>query len=129
MLEYLTHIGFSLGFSTVEIDQEAKDRIDKIIDDAEKKVNEYIEMYKIGGLEHQPGKTPRETFESKIMGELATARDSAGRVTQEYLGLTNSAVIMAVTGARGTKSNVRVKPPSRTDHSHGTGLPQSDTGC
>ncbi|MFX1511284.1 MAG: DNA-directed RNA polymerase subunit A' [Promethearchaeota archaeon] len=106
LLEYLTHIGFSLGFSTVEIDQEAKDRIDKIIDDAEKKVNEYIEMYKIGGLEHQPGKTPRETLESKIMGELATARDSAGRVTQEYLGLTNSAVIMAVTGARGSQLNI-----------------------
>jgi len=42
----------------------------------------------------------------RIMQELGRARDKAGRIAGRHLGMDNSAVIMAVSGARGSMLNL-----------------------
>ncbi|MEO2151203.1 MAG: DNA-directed RNA polymerase subunit A', partial [Thermococcus sp.] len=102
----ITHKGFTTAIDDEDLPQEALDRIKEIIRDAEERVNRLIEAYKRGELEPLPGKTLEETLESKIMAVLAEARDNAGKVAERYLGMSNHAVIMAKTGARGKILNI-----------------------
>ena len=53
-----------------------------------------------------PGRTLDETLEMKIMQELGRARDMAGDVAGRHLGIDNAAVVMAVSGARGSMLNL-----------------------
>lgn len=102
----ITHKGFTTAIDDEDLPEEAIDRIREIIREAEEKVNRLIEAYERGELEPLPGKTLEETLESKIMAVLAEARDNAGKVAERYLGMTNHAVIMAKTGARGKILNI-----------------------
>ncbi len=106
---FLTHIdgrGFTIGLDELEIPEEAKVRIKEILKEAERKVRELIESYHRGELEALPGRTLEETLEMQIMQVLAEARDRAGDVATQYLGIKNSALIMARTGARGNVLNL-----------------------
>ena len=102
----ITHKGFTTAINDEDLPEEALDRIKEIIREAEERVNRLIEAYKAGELEPLPGKTLEETLESKIMAVLAEARDNAGKVAEQYLGMNNFAVIMAKTGARGKILNI-----------------------
>ncbi len=106
LIRLITDRGFSMGLDDVTLPDEASRRIEKILEEAEKKVNELIETYKRGELDANPGQTLLETLEQRIMAALAEARDSAGEIAGEHLGLENSAVIMAQTGARGSRLNL-----------------------
>jgi len=102
----ITHFGFSFGIDDEDIPQEAQSQIYEIMMDAEKKVKRLIEAYEVGELDALPGRTIDETLEMKIMEELGKARDQAGNVASQHLGLDNSAVAMAVSGARGSMLNL-----------------------
>ncbi|AGK60720.1 DNA-directed RNA polymerase, subunit A [Archaeoglobus sulfaticallidus PM70-1] len=102
----IMNAGFSFGISDEEIPEEAVAQIREVLDEAEKKVDELIEQYKQGNLEPMPGRSIEETLEMKIMQELGRARDKAGNIASKYLGMDNSAVIMAVSGARGSMLNL-----------------------
>lgn len=65
-----------------------------------------IKAYKEGNLEPMPGRSLEETLEISIMRELGRARDQAGKIAGRYLGYDNPAVIMAVSGARGSMLNL-----------------------
>jgi DNA-directed RNA polymerase subunit A' len=106
LVRLITDRGFTMGFDDVTLPREAEQRIKIILDEADKKVNQLIETYKRGELDPNPGQTLLETLEQRIMATLAEARDSAGEVAGEHLGLENSAVIMAQTGARGSRLNL-----------------------
>ncbi|AIF68965.1 DNA-directed RNA polymerase subunit A' [Palaeococcus pacificus DY20341] len=102
----ITHKGFTTAIDDEDLPQEAIERIREIIREAENKVNQLIEAYKMGELDALPGKTLEETLESLIMQKLAEARDQAGDIASQYLGMGNHAVIMAKTGARGKILNI-----------------------
>ncbi len=106
LVRLITDRGFSMGLDDVTLPKEASRRIIIILEEADKKVNQLIETYKRGELDPNPGQTLLETLEQRIMATLAEARDSAGEVAGEHLGLENSAVIMAQTGARGSRLNL-----------------------
>ncbi|TFG10745.1 DNA-directed RNA polymerase subunit A' [Candidatus Thorarchaeota archaeon] len=106
LVRLITDRGFSMGLDDVTLPKEASRRIKIILEEADKKVNQLIETYKRGELDPNPGQTLLETVEQRIMATLAEARDSAGEVAGEHLGLENSAVIMAQTGARGSRLNL-----------------------
>jgi DNA-directed RNA polymerase subunit A' len=53
-----------------------------------------------------PGRSLEETLEVEIMKVLGKARDTAGQIAGRHLGLENSAVIMAKSGARGSMLNL-----------------------
>jgi len=102
----ITAKGFTMGIDDVDITKEALSRVNEILQESNNKVNELIETYRRGELESLPGRTLEETLEMLIMQELSNARDKAGDIAGEYLGMQNHAVIMAKTGARGTLLNL-----------------------
>jgi DNA-directed RNA polymerase subunit A' len=102
----ITYYGFSFGINDEEIPEEAVKQIRSVIEKAEKKVEDFINAYREGILEPMPGRSLKETLEMKIMQELGKARDRAGKIAGRFLGMDNSAVIMAVSGARGSMLNL-----------------------
>ena len=98
--------GFTTGIDDEDIPQEAKLKIEHELVKAEKKVAETVEAFKAGKLEPYPGRSVRETLEVKSMEILGRARDTAGKIAGKHLGLDNSAVIMAQSGARGSMLNL-----------------------
>ncbi len=102
----IMHTGFSFGISDEDIPEEAVKQIHEVIAEAEKKVKELIKAYREGNLEPMPGRSIEETLEMKIMQVLGKARDQAGKIASRFLGMDNSAVIMAVSGARGSMLNL-----------------------
>ncbi|MFQ6135951.1 MAG: DNA-directed RNA polymerase subunit A' [Candidatus Hydrothermarchaeales archaeon] len=109
----ITRKGFSTGVDDEDLPREADERIGEILSTAEEKVRDLINAYQEGILEHLPGRTLEETLEMRIMGVLSEARDKTGQIANEYLtkeaerlGADNSAVIMAMSGARGSILNL-----------------------
>ncbi len=99
-------MGFSTGIDEEDIPEEAKLRISDRLDEAERKVDMYVQKYNSKQLEPHPGRTLKETLEVEAMRELGRARDGAGQIASKYLGLKNSAVLMARSGARGSMLNL-----------------------
>ncbi len=106
LISAITRRGFSVGLNDMDLSREARLRIKAILDEAENKVNELVQSYLRGELESQPGRTLEETLENRITEVLGEARDKSGEIAGSYLGLDNTAVIMASTGARGSKLNL-----------------------
>ena len=102
----ITKNGFSTGIDDEDLPEEAKERIEDVLVAAEKKVQELIGAYEEGILEPLPGRTLRETLEMRVMQVLSEARDKTGGIASQYLGMENTAVIMAVSGARGSLLNL-----------------------
>ncbi|WP_423793018.1 DNA-directed RNA polymerase subunit A' [Methanocaldococcus indicus] len=98
--------GFSTGIDDEDVPKEALEEIEKVLDEAEKKVEEIIEKYKRGELELLPGQDLEQSRETYIKNILREARDKAGEIAERYLGMDNQAVIMARTGARGNILNL-----------------------
>ncbi|MCQ6253752.1 DNA-directed RNA polymerase subunit A' [Methanocaldococcus sp.] len=98
--------GFTTGIDDEDLPEEALKEIEKVLDEAEKKVKEIIEKYERGELELLPGLDLEESREAYINNVLREARDKAGQIAEKYLGMDNHAVIMAVTGARGNILNI-----------------------
>lgn len=102
----ITNIGFSTGIDDEDIPEDAKREIEARLGQAESEVDKIVEEYNMGHLEPLPGRTVKETLEVRIMGFLGKARDSAGKIAGKHLGMNNSAVIMARSGARGSMLNL-----------------------
>ncbi|MHA1836281.1 MAG: DNA-directed RNA polymerase subunit A', partial [Candidatus Odinarchaeia archaeon] len=106
LIKFISTVGFTMGIDEIEIEREAKLRIKEILDNAKEKVHQLIEIYKNGELERLPGRTLEETLEMRIKQELAEARDKAGEIAGDYLGLEKHTVIMTKAGARGNPLNL-----------------------
>ncbi len=102
----ITLMGFSTGIDEEDIPEEAKMRIQETLEEAEAKVDDYVKKFNSGYLEPLPGRSLKETLEVEAMRTLGRARDQAGQIASRYLGLKNSAVIMARSGARGSMLNL-----------------------
>ena len=98
--------GFTTSTADEEIPREAKDRIEELLSKSESKVEQLIDAFHNDELESLPGRSLRETLEMKIMQVLGEARDKSGEIAESYFGMDNHAVIMALTGARGSMLNL-----------------------
>lgn len=98
--------GFTTGLDDEDIPQEARRQINEVLQEATQKVNEFVTAYREGILEQMPGRSLEETLEVEVMKVLGKARDEAGQIASRHLGLENSAVIMARSGARGSMLNL-----------------------
>jgi DNA-directed RNA polymerase subunit A' len=105
-LRGIMYAGFSFGIDDEDIPKEAAEQIDDTTHTARENVRRLIEAYKAGELEPLPGRTLDETLEMRIMQTLGKARDTAGKIAGRYLGMDNSGVVMAVSGARGSMLNL-----------------------
>jgi DNA-directed RNA polymerase subunit A' len=98
--------GFTTGTADEEIPKEAEERIAELLEESDQRVELLIQTYEDGELEALPGRSLRETLEMKIMQVLGEARDNTGVIAERYFTTNNSAVIMALTGARGSMLNL-----------------------
>src|SRR5207245_9079465 len=92
--------GFTTGSDDEDIPEEAKKQIADVLKASMDKVEGLVDSYKRGELEQMPGRSLEETLEVEAMKILGRARDQAGQIAGKHLGIENSAVIMARSGAR-----------------------------
>ena len=101
-----TMFGFTTSIDDEDIPDEAQHKIAEGLDDAMKQIRKLVNAFEEGELESLPGRSIEETLEMEIMRVTGKARDMAGEIAGEHLGLENSAVIMAKSGARGSMLNL-----------------------
>ncbi len=101
-----TMFGFTTSIDDEDIPDEARRKINEGLDKAMDKIKNLVKAYGDGDLESLPGRSLEETLEMEIMRVTGRARDMAGEIAGEHLGLENSAVIMAKSGARGSMLNL-----------------------
>ena len=102
----ITYFGFTTAIDDEDIPEEAKRQIAEGLDKAMKKIRTLVKAYENDELESLPGRSLEETLEMEIMRVTGRARDMAGEIAGKHLGLNNSAVIMAKSGARGSMLNL-----------------------
>ncbi|HLF05959.1 MAG TPA: DNA-directed RNA polymerase subunit A', partial [Thermoplasmata archaeon] len=98
--------GFSTGLDDEDIPEEAKRQIEKELKQGSDEVDGFVRQFDTGKLEQLPGRSLEETLEVEVMKVLGRARDKAGQIASKHLGIENSAVIMARSGARGSMLNL-----------------------
>ena len=98
--------GFSFGIDDEDLTKTEYGQIDEVLNGAVSDVERRIKIFKEGQLEPMPGRTLEETLEMQIMQVLGKARDRTGEIAGRHLGMDNSAVVMAVSGARGSMLNL-----------------------
>jgi DNA-directed RNA polymerase subunit A' len=103
---YITHRGFSYGYSDLWLSDETRKEIFDVIDKTYNKINELVSQYKEGTLPLTRGLSPEEALELYVVNELSRARDRAGKTADRSFPDDNSGVIMASTGARGSTLNI-----------------------
>ncbi|RLE63893.1 MAG: DNA-directed RNA polymerase subunit A' [Thermoprotei archaeon] len=103
---YLDLKGFSMSLDNLDLPEEARREVAKVLSGVEKEVDEIIKKAMRGELQPKPGMTLRESLENEILNVLERAREEAGKIASRYLGLNNSAVLMAKTGARANILNI-----------------------
>src|SRR6476646_8841151 len=103
---YITHRGFSYGYSDLWLSDETRKEIQDVIDKTYNKINELVSQYKEGTLPLTRGLSPEEALELYVVNELSRARDRAGKTADRSFPDDNSGVIMASTGARGSTLNI-----------------------
>ncbi|NIA11417.1 MAG: DNA-directed RNA polymerase subunit A' [Nitrospiraceae bacterium] len=97
--------GFSFGIDDEDIPEDATKQIQEINKEAmygKEGITDLIDKYEHNELE----RTTEETLELRIMQVLGRVRDMAGDTAGLHLGIDNSAVAMAVSGARGSMLNL-----------------------
>src|SRR5437867_4614172 len=103
---YITHRGFTYGYSDLWLSPETRQEISEIIQKTYEKVYELIQQYNDGTLPLTRGLAAEEALELYVVNELSRARDRAGRTADRAFPDENSGVIMASTGARGSTLNI-----------------------
>ncbi len=98
--------GFSFGIDDEDLTHAEHRQIEEKLTYAENDVDRRIKIFLEGELEPMPGRTAEETLEMQIMQVLGKARDETGKIAEQHLGLENSAVLMARSGARGSMLNL-----------------------
>jgi DNA-directed RNA polymerase subunit A' len=103
---YITIRGFTTSIDDEDIPQGAIEAIEERLKRAQRNVESLIKAFTDGTLESLPGRSLEETLELEIMRVLGQTRDAAGEIASQFLGMDNSAVIMARCGARGSMLNL-----------------------
>ncbi len=104
--QFITHYGFSYGYSDLELSTKTKDNILGGIQETYDKVYDLISQAKKGTLQLSRGLSADEALEAYIVNELSKARDKAGSTADKSFDETNAGRIMATTGARGSSLNI-----------------------
>lgn len=103
---YLMNTGFSFGISDVTPSKKLLEQKQELLENGYKKCNEFISEMEKGTLQCQPGCTAEETLEAVILRELSSIRELAAKACFRELHPTNSALIMAQSGSKGSNINI-----------------------
>lgn len=104
--QFITHYGFSYGYSDLEMSEKSRAQILDKISDSYDVVYDFISQAKKNTLKTTRGLSMDDSLEVYIVNELSKARDKAGSIADTSLDETNAGRIMATTGARGSSLNI-----------------------
>ncbi|GAB0091474.1 DNA-directed RNA polymerase [Sergentomyia squamirostris] len=98
--------GFSFGIGDVTPSRVLLGAKQKLLDIGYSNCSDYIDKVKSGTLQCQPGCTLEETLEAVMLRELSSIRELAAKACFNELHRTNSALIMAQSGSKGSNINI-----------------------
>ncbi|MBE6527090.1 MAG: DNA-directed RNA polymerase subunit A' [Thermoplasmata archaeon] len=99
-------MGFSTGISDEDLPDEDLLQIREVCNERVQKVDELIQSFNEDTFDSSQGGDPKAALERNIAKTLGEARTDVGRIAGMSLGMSNPAVIMAKTGARGSMTNL-----------------------
>ena len=105
-IQVLIRYGFSTAISDTDLPSDAKAKINEVMENVRKEVDELIVTYRQGNFDAFPGKSIEESLELKILELLNSARNKAGELVANYADKESHTMIMAVSGARGNLINL-----------------------
>ncbi|VDP84906.1 unnamed protein product [Echinostoma caproni] len=105
-LFYLAHRGFSIGIGEVMPSDRLIKAKTKLIDSGFATCDEYIKQYATNTLKCNPGCSMEDTLESNLSQELSKIRDEAGAACKRELHPSNSPLVMAQSGSKGSFLNI-----------------------
>ncbi|XP_034186947.1 DNA-directed RNA polymerase III subunit RPC1 [Osmia lignaria lignaria] len=103
---FLMNRGFSIGIGDVTPGQGLLKAKQELLNAGYSKCTEYIRQMEEGRLVCQPGCSEEETLEAMILKELSVIRDHAGKACLKELHPSNSPLIMALSGSKGSFINI-----------------------
>jgi DNA-directed RNA polymerase III subunit RPC1 len=103
---YMMNRGFSFGIGDVTPSQKLLEEKQKLLDEGYRNCDEFIIQMKDGTLQCAPGCTQEQTLESMMLKELSSIRELAAKACFRELHPTNSALIMAQSGSKGSNINI-----------------------
>jgi DNA-directed RNA polymerase subunit A' len=101
----LSRRGFSIGVGDLDLLENTKEEIAKVINKAEEDALKLIDLYYAEKLEALPGRTVAETLELRILEVLNRARNKSGDIAIRQVK-ESSALTMAKCGSRGNPLNI-----------------------
>ncbi|XP_012276667.1 DNA-directed RNA polymerase III subunit RPC1 [Orussus abietinus] len=103
---FLMNRGFSIGIGDVTPGQGLLRAKQELLNAGYSKCTEYIRQMEEGRLVCQPGCTEEETLEAMMLKELSVIRDHAGKACLKELHPSNSPLVMALSGSKGSFINI-----------------------
>lgn len=103
---FLMNTGFSIGIGDVTPGEQLVIKKNNLLKGGYTKCDEYIKAMTDGKLQCQPGCTVEESLEAVILKELSVIREHAGQACVAELHPTNSPLIMALSGSKGSFINI-----------------------
>ncbi|MBI5046893.1 DNA-directed RNA polymerase subunit A' [Candidatus Micrarchaeota archaeon] len=104
-LQYISQYGLSVSLKDYSVSKKAEEHITKVTDRMNREVDNLIMQYKNKTLERSPGVSIKETLESSIVQITSKIRDEVGKIVEDDLTKSNTSIIMAKIGARGSLLN------------------------
>lgn len=104
-LETISIHGLSVSLKDYTVSPNAVVKVKEITDKMNREVDNLVMQYKNRSLERAPGMSLKETLEGIIVEITSKTREDVGKIVESDLGNTNSSIIMAKIGARGSLLN------------------------
>lgn len=99
--------GFSIGVDDVTPSLGLSRRKERLLEEGYKQCLDYIKQLGDGKLQARPGCTPAETLEAIVSAELSKIREDGGKACIAELDVrTNAALVMALSGSKGSNINI-----------------------
>lgn len=103
---FMMNRGFSFGIGDVTPSRFLLEEKQQLLENGYRKCDEYITEMKKGTLQCSPGCTAEQTLEAMMLRELSSIRELAAKACFRQLHPTNSALIMAQSGSKGSNINI-----------------------
>ena len=104
-IEVLTRYGFTTNLGHLDLPKHAQDKITEVLEAGEEKAYDFIDQFTKGTLEAIPGKSLKDSLESRIVQALNEARNNAEKIVTEFSQRESDTMIMALSGAKGKMIN------------------------
>ncbi|MFH0837113.1 MAG: DNA-directed RNA polymerase subunit A' [Candidatus Aenigmatarchaeota archaeon] len=106
-LEMVTRYGFSMSVSDQDISDRSKKKVREIVTEADDSAKKLVKDYYADRLKKKQGMSTRDVLETEVLKIVGNASKDANRViSTDLINPSNSIVIMARTGARGSYVNL-----------------------